>query len=65
MTRSDIANRRPRDTKKEVLKALIGAMVITKYNNKTYRIDDILWDKNPTETFSHRGEEKTLVDYYM
>ena len=27
---------------------IIGAIVITKYNNKTYRVDDINWDGNPT-----------------
>lgn len=36
-----------------------------RYNNKTYRIDDIAWDKNPESTFqSYTGEEMTYTDYY-
>ena len=36
-----------------------------RYNNKTYRVDDIAWDKNPMCTFQdHRGNAITFVDYY-
>ena len=35
-------------------RALIGTRVITKYNNRTYCVDDIVWDKNPGTTFSDR-----------
>ena len=35
-------------------RALIGMIVITKYNNKTYTIDDINWDLNPEKTFPDR-----------
>lgn len=27
-------------------------MVVTKYNDRTYRIDDVCFDKNPDSTFS-------------
>ena len=41
---------------------------VCRYNNKTYRIDDIKWDKFPTDTFPlrMRGEEREIsfVDYY-
>ncbi|TEA34660.1 hypothetical protein DBR06_SOUSAS23810011, partial [Sousa chinensis] len=46
-------------------KQLIGLIVITRYNNKTYRIDDIDWSVKPTHTFQKRdGTEITYVDYY-
>jgi len=46
-------------------KLLLGAIVMTKYNNKTYRIDDILWDKSPSDTFPGRdGAETSYVKYY-
>lgn len=49
----------------EVTKALVGNIVLTKYNNKTYRIDDILWDQNPSEEFNyHKNQRITYVDYY-
>ena len=37
--------------KTAVGRALIGTRVITKYNNKTYCVDDIIWDKTPQNTF--------------
>ncbi|XP_066894371.1 piwi-like protein 4 [Kogia breviceps] len=46
-------------------KQLIGLIVLTRYNNKTYRIDDIDWSVKPTHTFQKRdGSEITYVDYY-
>ena len=36
-----------------------------RYNNRTYRIDEIDWDKNPQCTFlNHQGESITFIDYY-
>ena len=37
----------------------------SRYNNETYRIDDIDWDRNPTSTFDRRGEQVSLVQYYQ
>ncbi|NXU70935.1 PIWL1 protein, partial [Oreotrochilus melanogaster] len=46
-------------------KELIGLVVLTKYNNKTYRIDDIDWDGNPQCTFRRAdGSEISFVEYY-
>lgn len=37
----------------------------TRYNNKTYRIDDIDWSVKPTQAFQKRdGSEVTYMDYY-
>jgi aubergine-like protein len=47
-------------------KKLVGEIVLTEYNNKTYRIDDIQWDMTPLNTFKLRdGTETTFVDYYL
>uniref|UniRef100_A0A8C6WCL3 Piwi-like RNA-mediated gene silencing 4 n=1 Tax=Nannospalax galili TaxID=1026970 RepID=A0A8C6WCL3_NANGA len=44
---------------------LVGLIVLTRYNNKTYRIDDIDWSVKPTHTFQKRdGSEITYTDYY-
>ncbi|XP_071774763.1 piwi-like protein 2 [Centroberyx gerrardi] len=49
----------------ECTKELIGAIVITRYNNRTYRIDDIEWNKSPKDTFTLvDGSKTTFVDYY-
>ncbi|XP_040833234.1 piwi-like protein 4 [Ochotona curzoniae] len=46
-------------------KQLIGLIVLTRYNNKTYRVDDIDWSVKATHTFQKRdGTEITYVDYY-
>nr|UAT11568.1 Piwi-like RNA-mediated gene silencing 1 [Cynops orientalis] len=46
-------------------KELIGLIILTKYNNKTYRIDDIDWQTNPSYTFKKAdGSETSYVDYY-
>ncbi|KAK7796092.1 hypothetical protein U0070_026136 [Myodes glareolus] len=46
-------------------KQLVGLTVLTRYNNKTYRIDDIDWSVKPTQAFQKRdGSEITYVDYY-
>ncbi|XP_077164516.1 piwi-like protein 1 [Paroedura picta] len=46
-------------------KELVGLIVLTRYNNKTYRVDDIDWDSNPQNVFKKSdGSEISFVDYY-
>jgi aubergine-like protein len=33
--------------RESVFSKLIGSIVLTRYNNKTYKVDDILWEANP------------------
>ncbi|EHB01502.1 Piwi-like protein 1 [Heterocephalus glaber] len=50
----------------QVAKELIGLIVLTKYNNKTYRVDDIDWDQNPKSTFKKAdGSEVSFLEYYQ
>eukprot|EP00112_Aurelia_sp_Birch-Aquarium-sp1_P026327 Seg928.2 transcript_id=Seg928.2/GoldUCD/mRNA.D3Y31 product="Piwi-like protein 2" protein_id=Seg928.2/GoldUCD/D3Y31 len=61
----DFYQKKPNNFQSEVIKALVGSIVLTRYNNKTYRIDDIEWNKNPQATFTyHSGEEMSYVEYY-
>ncbi|TRZ11972.1 hypothetical protein HGM15179_015141 [Zosterops borbonicus] len=49
----------------ECTKQLVGSVVMTRYNNRTYRVDDIDWDKSPKDTFTlASGQEITFVEYY-
>ncbi|XP_077999596.1 piwi-like protein 2 [Glandiceps talaboti] len=59
--------RKSNSFQEDCTRQLVGNIVLTRYNNKTYRIDDIAWDKNPLSKFNygHQGEEMTFVDYYM
>lgn len=46
--------------------ALVGKIVMTLYNKKTYRIDDMDEEKDPTSTFLSKKEGRliTFVEYY-
>ncbi|KAH0516955.1 Piwi-like protein 3, partial [Microtus ochrogaster] len=51
--------------KKEVSEEMVGSIVYTTYNNKTYRIDDVNWEKKPKDTFEKfDGSRTTYIDYY-
>ncbi|KAG5344659.1 AGO3 protein, partial [Acromyrmex charruanus] len=47
-----------------VINEIVGTSVLTRYNNKTYRIDDVAFNKTPTDTFSKNGEQISYIDYY-
>lgn len=46
----------------QVAKAVLSSIVITRYNDKTYRVDDIAWDVNPGKPWNDAGE--TYAQYY-
>lgn len=50
--------------KDTVQKSLLGAVVLTPYNNKTYTIHDVDFDQNPMNTFKTKNGDKTYVEYY-
>ncbi|EZA53661.1 hypothetical protein DMN91_008315 [Ooceraea biroi] len=52
------------NTVDDAIREIVGLSVLTRYNNKTYRIDDIAWDKSPNYEFSKNGENMSLVHYY-
>lgn len=39
---------------------------MTRYNNKTYRVDDVVFDKKPTDTFFLKKEDReiTFIEYF-
>lgn len=41
-----------------------GLTVLTDYNNKTYRINDIDFTKNPKKTFNCKEKDVSFMDYY-
>jgi aubergine-like protein len=51
--------------KKKCIDYLVGQTVMTNYNKKTYKIDDIIWDQKPADSFEKRnGESITFIKYY-
>jgi len=66
--RDFFANMRKRgitDLKSEAEKALLGTSVLTRYNNKSYKVDDIDFNSSPKDSFTNeKGEEMSYLDYY-
>lgn len=50
---------------KAIQKALIGAVVVTPYNNKTYRVDDVDFTQTPTSTFERKDGSKISYAQYF
>ncbi|XP_016044656.1 piwi-like protein 3 [Erinaceus europaeus] len=50
--------------KKLVAKELIGSIVLTEHNNRTYRVDGIDWTKNPKSQFRKANALICYSDYY-
>ncbi|XP_028415241.1 piwi-like protein 1 [Dendronephthya gigantea] len=49
----------------EATKKVVGEIVLTRYNNKTYRVDDINWDGHPNDSFQlYDGSSITYAEYY-
>ena len=48
-----------------IRKALIGQTVMTSYNKKTYRVDEVEFNMSPRDTFSVNEVLTSYVDYYQ
>ncbi|KAI4495423.1 hypothetical protein M0802_008637 [Mischocyttarus mexicanus] len=59
-----VHKKNPARYKEEIMCEINGSSVLTRYNNKSYRIDDIAWDKNPMFEFKRKDETITIIDYY-
>ena len=53
-----------RDFRNEATRALLGMTVLTRYNNKTYRIDEISFDVSPQSTFKMKDQDVSYIQYY-
>jgi aubergine-like protein len=62
----DLKNRCRGDIASEIKKALIGVTILTSYNKRTYKVDDIDFDKSPKDSFAldADGTETTYQQYY-
>lgn len=52
-----------KDSKQEIMVALLGSTVITHYNRKTYRIDDIDFTMTPLSTFNQHGTKVSIFNF--
>ena len=35
-----------------------------RYNNLTYRVDNIEWDMSPMDRFEYKGEQISYIEYF-
>lgn len=60
----EIKNRQTGRLKEALEQELVGTIVMTRYNNRSYRIDEVDLTKNPTHTFNRSdGSSISFVDY--
>lgn len=43
----------------------LGKIVMTDYNKRTYRVDDVDWSASPNSTFQMRGDNVSYMEYYQ
>jgi aubergine len=60
----EIKRRSSNDFHSSVSKLLIGASVLTLYNKKCYKVDDIEWDMSPSSSFEKEGKSTDFKSYY-
>lgn len=66
---ADIRNRsRSGDPQNEISKGLIGSTILTSYNKRTYKVDDIDFSLSPKDSFVidavNEGEEAKSTTYH-
>uniref|UniRef100_A0A336LSU2 CSON003002 protein n=1 Tax=Culicoides sonorensis TaxID=179676 RepID=A0A336LSU2_CULSO len=54
-----------KDFKEAYAKIIIGTTVLTDYSNKTYRVNDIDWDRNPMSKFHTKSGQISFMEYYQ
>lgn len=59
--------REPGNFKEKFCEMVLGMTVLTDYNNKTYRVDDVDFSRTPADTFESKKEGKRIsfVEYYQ
>lgn len=57
--------REERDFKSNFLTAVLGQTVLTAFNNRTYRIDDVDFTKSPKSTFDKKDGPISFIEYYQ
>ncbi|KAE8573998.1 Putative Argonaute 3 [Halyomorpha halys] len=61
----DLQNSNQKHWRDEFVQLILGQSVLTKYNNKVYRIDDVSFEECPNDCFEKsNGEKVRYVDYY-
>jgi aubergine-like protein len=60
----EIKKKNPHEFKQNVARLLVNGTVLTLYNKKSYKIEDVDWDKSPLSLFEKEGTNVEFKDYY-
>lgn len=55
----------PNDFEAKFRGKVLGKIVLTSYNNRTYKVDDVNFNISPNSTFKRRGTDVTIKQYYL
>lgn len=64
---AEIRNRRPENLQEALRAELVGKLVVTNYNKRVYRIEDVNFSLKPTCTFKDKRDNRdiTYKDYFL
>lgn len=60
----DCRRTNPKNFMDEFKRNVLGLHVLTNYNNKMYRVDDVDFAITPSSTFTKNDEQITILQYY-
>lgn len=52
-----------KDFKNEIMAVLCNKVIITRYNNKTYRVDDVDFSMTPLSTFKYHDSDVSFFHF--
>ncbi|XP_071439350.1 piwi-like protein Ago3 [Hetaerina americana] len=62
---NQVLRHNPRNFRQVMTNDVLGHTILTRYNNRTYRVDEIKWDMTPQSKFSGKdNKETTFLEYY-
>lgn len=60
----DKADQKGKDWQAAINEAIVGSTVVTKYNQKTYKIERVEFNMSPETTFDKNGTAVSYMEYY-
>lgn len=60
----DLMNSNRRDWKADFDREMLGLTVLTDYNNKTYRVEEVSYEQNPLSEFETKNGPISYKQYY-
>lgn len=60
----DKADQKGKDWQAAINEAIVGSTVVTKYNQKTYKIERVEFNMSPETTFDKNGTQVSYMEYY-